>query len=351
MDGWVSSNSSMKFILCSPLENQQHIRRSEAHVRVSCDTSTHTQLPVLAEQMQPLAFSVFWVFFIFKCWTLSVFLLKDFFDLCISAQGFRCEYPVHQKFILKVNTPPHKKKKKHNLTQLHTDWSNTHIHFCPICLWILISGTPVGQKKKGGRTAWMQLISEMLMWGNKDEVSEAAEWNWFQISSHLQQKHGHERIDHSRSETLSALDENCCSRSRRCPSPLPPVLLWQDCDYRGSDSSALPAADLRAQQLVSITSVEITLAEGVSLGATNSFFPGPSGYSQTLTASKKKVCFFFSPPLLIQREPSFWFLACGAKVFPPEFRSPSLFKARPWSFPQIVWNPMAQEWDGVCVNI
>lgn len=67
-----------------------------------------------------------------------------------------------------------------------------------------------------------------------------------------------------------------------------PVLLWQDCDYRGSDSSALPTADLHAQQLVSITSVEITLTEGVSLGATNSF-SRPSGYSQTLTASKK--CF------------------------------------------------------------
>lgn len=57
------------------------------------------------------------------------------------------------------------------------------------------------------------------MWRNKDEVSEA---NWFQISSHLQQKHRHECIDHGCTETLSALDESSRSRSRRCPSPLPP---------------------------------------------------------------------------------------------------------------------------------
>lgn len=40
----------------------------------------------------------------------------------------------------------------------------------------------------------------------------------------------------------------------------------------------------------------------------------------------------FFCPLLIQCEPSFWFLACATRVFPPEFRSPSLFKACPWSF-------------------
>lgn len=73
-----------------------------------------------------------------------------------------------------------------------------------------------------------------------------------------------------------------------------PVLLWQDCDYRGSDSSALPAADLCSQQLVSITSVEITLAEGVSLGATNSF----SWSLRVFTNSNilKKKCFPPPPP-------------------------------------------------------
>lgn len=49
----------------------------------------------------------------------------------------------------------------------------------------------------------MQLISSMTMWRNKDEVSKAAEWNWFQISSRLQQKHGCKRIDQGSSETLS----------------------------------------------------------------------------------------------------------------------------------------------------
>lgn len=58
---------------------------------------------------------------------------------------------------------------------------------------------------KRGRTAWMQLISSMTMWRNKDEVGEAAAWNWFQISSRLQQKHGRKRIDHGCSESLGAM--------------------------------------------------------------------------------------------------------------------------------------------------
>lgn len=53
--------------------------------------------------------------------------------------------------------------------------------------------------------------------------AEAAAWHWFQISSHLQQKHGRKRIDHGCSESLSATVKTAAARVGAilplCPRP------------------------------------------------------------------------------------------------------------------------------------
>lgn len=77
-------------------------------------------------------------------------------------------------------------------------------------------------RKGGGRRG----CSSFLQW-QCDEIkmrsAEAAAWHWFQISSHLQQKHGRKRIDHGCSESLSTTVKTATARVGGilplCPRP------------------------------------------------------------------------------------------------------------------------------------